>query len=244
MSSFDALAPAAAESASDAEFVPLRPPGARESSVAAEWRPLFAEAEGAATDAGGAAADGQRDAMEPHGAAAASAGGPGPGANGSAGAGEGLRAEYERGRREARAEVEAAATALVRSLEGLAAFRDSLRHRYERELLELAVRVAEKMLRSELRERPDAWLDMIRDGVRQAVDREHVRVRVPVALATFLRERLPDLQARLEDVKELEIVEDPALDAEGCVIETGFGELDLGVAAQSEQVRRGLVQES
>jgi len=140
--------------------------------------------------------------------------------------------------------VEAVAESLVKSLEALGAFRTALRHRYERELLELAVGVAGKVLRSELRERPDAWLDMIRDGVRQAVDREQVRVRVPAGLAAFLRDRMPILQARLEDVKELEIVEDPSLDAEGCVLETRFGELELGVAAQIEQVRRGLIQES
>ncbi len=248
MSSFDTLVPPAAPAAGESEagFVPLRPPGAGVGSGEEEWRPLFA---GIDASAGLGAEMGVSGLGAAHEDA-----GPGPetldhesmvmpAAAAPAGGGRDLlAAEYERGRREARADVEAAAESLVRSLEALAAFRAGLGQRYERELLEVAVDVAAKVLRAELRERPEAWLDMIRDGVRQAVDREQVRVRVPAVLAVFLRERMPALQARLEGVKELEIIEDVSLDAGGCVIETRFGELDLGIGAQVEQVRRGLVE--
>jgi hypothetical protein len=243
MSSFDAFVPAPTPAAgeSGAGFVPLRPPGAGESAPTEGWRPLFARTEEAVGGDGSGfaaiapAADDGSQAAAPDGAAGAAA----PTGND----GDVLAAEYERGRRDARADVEAAAESLVRSLEALAAFRAGLGQRYERELLALAVDVAAKVVRRELRERPDAWLDMIRDGVRQAVDREQVRVRVPGVIAAYLRERMPALQARLEDVKQLEIIEDPSLDADGCVVETRFGELDLGVGAQLEQVRRGLIEE-
>jgi flagellar assembly protein FliH len=252
MSSFDALVPARVEGEAGA-FVPLRPPGSEEPSSAEAWRPLcgdagaeesaFAGAAGAAPAAdveGGPGAAGTTLAAAARtaaraGASATPSGGPG---------GDPLAAAYERGRRDAEAEVEGAAQALAKSVEALDAFRTALRRRCEEELLDLAVGVAEKVLRAELRERPEAWLDMIRDGVRHAVDREQVRVRVPAALAAFLRDRLPALRARLEDVKELEVVEDPALDAGGCVVETRFGELDLGIAAQVEQLRRGLGEET
>jgi flagellar biosynthesis/type III secretory pathway protein FliH len=254
MSSFDALvpapAPAGGESAA-ADFVPLRPPGAAEVSGAEGWRPLLAalggsmDGDGVPEPSGGGGADGDAGpGSGPADGASAMAAGRAQGPAVPAGGGsELLAAEYERGRREARADVEAAAESLVRSLEALAAFRAGLGPRYERALCELAVDVAAKVLRAELRERPEAWLDMIRDGVRQAVDREQVRVRVPAVLAAFLRERLPALQARLEDVKALEIVEDLALDPGGCIIETHFGELDLGLDAQIEQLRRGLGEE-
>jgi flagellar biosynthesis/type III secretory pathway protein FliH len=235
MSSFDAFVPTPAPAAGEtgAGFVPLRPPGAGESATG-EWRPLFARTEEAVgAEMSGLSGIGPADAETDRAAGAAASTGSDS---------DVLAAEYERGRRDARADVEAAAESLVRSLEALAAFRAGLGQRYERELLALAVEVAAKVVRSELRERPDAWLDMIRDGVRQAVDREQVRVRVPAVLAGFLRERMPALQARLEDVKELEIIEDPSLDADGCVVETRFGELDLGVGAQIEQVRRGLAE--
>ena len=45
----------------------------------------------------------------------------------------------------------------------------------------------------------------------------------------------------LEDVKELELIEDPSLPLAGCVIETRFGEIDIGVDTQLEGVRQALV---
>jgi flagellar biosynthesis/type III secretory pathway protein FliH len=49
------------------------------------------------------------------------------------------------------------------------------------------------------------------------------------------------LRASLDSVKELELVEDPSLPAGGCVIESRFGEVNLGVEAQLEAVERALV---
>jgi flagellar biosynthesis/type III secretory pathway protein FliH len=48
------------------------------------------------------------------------------------------------------------------------------------------------------------------------------------------------LRALLEDVKELELVEDVALDETGCVIESRYGELDLGVDGQMGAIRAAL----
>src|SRR5581483_12022512 len=81
-----------------------------------------------------------------------------------------FQAGYELGREEVRSQVES----LGESLEELAAFRTRLRERYERELLELALGVARKVVQQELAERPEIWLGMIRAAVRRVVDRERI----------------------------------------------------------------------
>jgi flagellar assembly protein FliH len=149
-------------------------------------------------------------------------------------------AGYELGRQETRAEVEVVAESLVRSLQELADFRARLRDRYERELLGLALGVARKVVGAEVQARPEIWLAMIREGIRRAVDRERVRVRLPASVASFLGVQLPTLRAQLDEVKEIELVEDASLPAGGCVIETRFAELDVGLDTQIEQIERGL----
>src|SRR6266404_4445147 len=72
---------------------------------------------------------------------------------------------------------------------------------YERELLELALGVARKVVQQELAERPEIWLGMIREAVRRAVDHERIAVRMPPAALAFLRQALPELRSTLEDVK-------------------------------------------
>jgi hypothetical protein len=70
-------------------------------------------------------------------------------------------AGVERGRAEARAELETIGASFTDSLRELAEFRVRLKDRYERELLELALGVARKVVQQELAERPDIWLGMI-----------------------------------------------------------------------------------
>src|SRR5213594_606693 len=152
-----------------------------------------------------------------------------------------FQAGVERGRAEARAELETVGASFTHSLRELADFRTRSKERYERELLELALGVARKVVQQELAERPEIWLGLIRAAVRRVVDRERITVRVPPRLLAFLRDALPELRASLDAVKELDLVEDPSLPAGGCVIESRFGEVNLGVEAQLEAVERALV---
>src|SRR5881397_1173301 len=152
-----------------------------------------------------------------------------------------FQAGVERGRAEARAELETVGTSFAGSLRELAGFRTRLKERYERELLELALGVVRKVVQQELAERPEIWLGMIRAAVKRAVDRERIAIRVPPHLMAFLRSSLAELRASLEDGKDLELMEDPSLPAGGCVIETRFGEVDIGVETQLGRTERALV---
>jgi len=149
-------------------------------------------------------------------------------------------AGVERGRAEARAALETIGASFTDSLRELAEFRARLKERYERELLELALGVARKVVQQELAERPEIWLGMIRAAVKRAVDRERIALRVPPPLMAFLRGSLAALRALLQDVKDLELVEDPSLPAGGCVIESRFGEVDIGVETQLERCERAV----
>jgi len=133
------------------------------------------------------------------------------------------------------------AESLVKALEELAEFRGRLRERYERELLELALGVARKIVHEEVSARPEIWLGLIRAAVRRIVDRERITIRVPPRLLAFLRDRLPDLRASLDAVKEIDLVEDAGLPDAGCVIESRFGEVNLGIDAQLAAVEQALV---
>jgi flagellar assembly protein FliH len=236
MSSFDSLRPSAS-SRGPQQFEPLCPSEETPGQSGSSWRPLFG-------DVGRKEATPQTDprpegatpaAVTPQEASLAGNSEAPPDENARA-----FSAGYELGRQETRAEVEIVAESLVKSIEELATFRAQLRRRYERELLELALGVARKVLRTEVRERPEIWLGMIRDAVQRAVDREAVCIRVPALIATFLSENLPVMRAQLDQVKEIAVVEDPTLQEGGCVIETPFGDLDVGIDSQIDAVECAL----
>ena len=144
------------------------------------------------------------------------------------------------GREAVQREVVARATDLGTAIEEVARFRSTLLERYQHQLLDLALEVARRVVQHELAEHPEHWLGMIREAVLAALDRETIRIRVGTVLHHYLLENLPRLRALLEDVKELELVEDVALDETGCVIESHYGDLDLGVDGQIGAIRAAL----
>ncbi|MBI3768930.1 MAG: hypothetical protein HY271_10615 [Deltaproteobacteria bacterium] len=153
---------------------------------------------------------------------------------------EGHAVGFAAGKVAAEAELANAATAFAGAVEEVARFRAALLDRYERELLELALGVARKVVQRELADHPEHWLGMIREAVLATLDRETIRIRVGTVLHRYLLDHLPRLRSLLEDVKELDLVEDVALDETGCVIESRYGDLDLGVDDQMSAIRAAL----
>jgi flagellar assembly protein FliH len=157
-------------------------------------------------------------------------------------------AAFEEGRaagtREAHAETVELGRGFVQAVEALASFRQTLRERYEQELLQVALGVAKAVVRREVAERPEIWLDMLRAAIGRTLDRERIVVRVPASLAEYLRAHGPELRAALAEVKTVEVVDDPGLPADGCLLESRFGEVDLGVDTQMAEAERALTQAS
>lgn len=151
-----------------------------------------------------------------------------------------FQAGYDLGREELASQVEQVAESFVKSLEELSTFRAALRDRYERELLDLAIAVARRVVHGELEVHPERWLDLIRAGVDRLVERDQIVVRVPIRLAAYLREHLSQLRSALDGVKGIELVEDPALPPDGCVIESRFGEADVGIETQFANVAEAI----
>jgi len=229
MSSFERLKPAAA---APAALAPLAPLG----SVALESRrvgaSVFREFADGAERAGGT--EGETGADPP-------AADPGPTELEQATArayAEGIAV----GSAAAKSELVGQGDAFVHALDELVRFRAGLLERYQHELLALALGIARKVVQRELAEHPEHWLGMIREAVRHALDREKIRIRVGPSLHRFLLEHLATLRPLLEDVKELELVEDQALHEHGCILESQYGDLDLGIDSQIGAIRAALTQ--
>jgi flagellar biosynthesis/type III secretory pathway protein FliH len=149
---------------------------------------------------------------------------------------------FDAGRAAAVAELMHDGEAFAKALDEVKRFRAGLMERYQSELLALALGIARKVVQRELAEHPEHWLGMIREAVRHALDRERIRIRVGPVLHKFLVEHLPTLRPMLEDVKELELVEDGTLTESGCILESQFGDLDLGIDSQIGAIRAALSQ--
>ncbi len=131
----------------------------------------------------------------------------------------------EEGRRQAAAQWDAAQQRLARSLEEIAGCKPRLRLEAEREVVELALAIARRILRRELHIDPEAVLGLVKAAMEKANQREVTEIRVHPAHAEVVRAHL----TRIGAPEALELVPDPTLEPGAVVLETARGLIDASI---------------
>ena len=137
----------------------------------------------------------------------------------------------EDGRREGQARAAATLAAAARE-------RDRLLRGAEREVVELAVAVARKVLGRELGRGGEAVVDLAAAAVAEARSRRDVMLRVSPADAAAVRAAGGTFAALSR--APVRIVEDPSIAQGGVIVETEAGRIDARIEAQLEAVARAI----
>jgi flagellar assembly protein FliH len=151
------------------------------------------------------------------------------------------RQEGQQAEREAQAKTQAAAeekrTQQARALmENFAQERDRYFHAVEREVVELALAVAARILRRESQMDPLLLTGAVRVALGQLAGSAQVRLRVPqeeLELWTEAMALLPNLALKPT------VVSGEGMRVGECAIETEMGSVDLGIRAQLGEIERG-----
>jgi flagellar assembly protein FliH len=131
--------------------------------------------------------------------------------------------------------LDAVIAAFHETIEELHALRPELMHHTERELVHLAVVIAERILRHEV----DVDRDLILVLARVAVDRLGERAAAKIHLNPVDCEALSP--GARESIGSIEIVADPAVERGGCLVRSAFGVIDAGIDAQIRALSRDLL---
>jgi flagellar assembly protein FliH len=117
----------------------------------------------------------------------------------------------------------------------------ALHHQAQLYVIEIAVKVAERLLRAQLRLAPDTVIRVAREALTEAEGGDLVRVRVAPSDLQVLQEAATGLAAET-GVGRMEVAARPGLERGEIELETGTGTLDGRWSTQLERVRRGLRQ--
>lgn len=118
--------------------------------------------------------------------------------------------------------------------------RDHLLRRIEPEVVKLALRIAERIVRREVQVDPLVLTGAVRAALGQLADKSKVRVRVPGVDAELWSETIAHLpNLRVEPV----VMADEQLQTGECVLESDYGVADLSVASQLQSIARSLLGE-
>lgn len=147
---------------------------------------------------------------------------------------EGRRAGVEQGRQEGLREMsEIIARAHLQ--------RGELLKTAEPQILDLALKVAEKIIGRDLEREPELLIDICANAIESVRNARQMVVRVNPKAASVLREKKAELLQSIGRVVDLAIKEDGDVEPLGCVIQTEFGTIDAQLTTQLQMLRNVLL---
>lgn len=102
----------------------------------------------------------------------------------------------------------------------------------EGEILRLALKTAEQIVRSEVTMHRDVTLNIVSDAISRVNDREQVIVRVNREDIETIKKYKDRIGSVVDGIKSLSIIEDATVEPGGCIIETNLGYVDARISTK------------
>ncbi|MBV8882056.1 MAG: hypothetical protein JO332_19020 [Planctomycetaceae bacterium] len=139
------------------------------------------------------------------------------------------------------AETAGLAELLRRAAEAVEQQRAAIQALAERDLLRLAIRVAEKLTKAEIRSGGRVAEENLRRAIELTARRQELQVLLHPQDLARLEEFLPELRREFSELRQIALQADPTIGPGGVVVQTREGSVDTTIAAQLEEIERGLL---
>ena len=156
---------------------------------------------------------------------------------------EGRRAGYEAGLQEARAQAEGAVAALAELLAEVRSGAERRAESLEREAVELALALAEKIVAGTVQAQPERVLEVVRGALRRIVERDVVTVVVNPDDLDLVRDSIDAVAASLGGIERIDVQGDRRVGRGGALLRTQVGEIDARLKQQLERAHEVVSQE-
>ncbi|HTY12837.1 MAG TPA: FliH/SctL family protein [Candidatus Omnitrophota bacterium] len=143
---------------------------------------------------------------------------------------------YEAGRAEADQKIKEALETLNQAvIERKKIVKDA-----EAEILRLALKVAEQIIRSEVSLHRDVSMNIVTEAINRISDREQVIVRANREDAEYIKHYKDRLSGILDGVKSFSVIEDSTIEPGGCIVETNLGYVDARISTKLKAIEEAL----
>lgn len=151
---------------------------------------------------------------------------------------EGYAEGFKKGEDAAREEFQP----FLKTIEGLIAsltgFRKDMYDKGEREMVEMVVSLAKKVIHFEFSTRDDAVQEMILLAVQSVLDRESMVIKINPTDKGYAESFRPELHHLFGEIKNITFEAHSGVERGGCVVETNFGVVDARIDKLGEQMER------
>ena len=106
----------------------------------------------------------------------------------------------------------------------------------EKQMAEIVLMIARKIIKDEIAERNGIVLNNIQETLKQIKNRESIDIRVNLADLDLTTSHKEQILGMMESLSKVNIYEDTRVDRGGCIIETNVGSIDARVSVQFKQI--------
>jgi flagellar assembly protein FliH len=107
----------------------------------------------------------------------------------------------------------------------------------EKQIIQLSLAVAEKIIRLEVTTNREVILGVLKEAIRNIVDRENMKIHVHPDDLRYIMEINPDFIKSFDGMKNVAFEEDRTVGQGGTLIETQFGEVDARIEQQYQEIK-------
>jgi len=131
--------------------------------------------------------------------------------------------------------VEPALEGFIESARELGLFREKLLKNSEKDLVDLIIAAARKIVHKEISTDRDVIAAVIKSALKNLTDRKDVIIYVNPEDHRFIAENKKRFFGDVDDLKEISFLEDETIERGGCLIESKYGEVDARIKKQFDE---------
>jgi flagellar assembly protein FliH len=109
-------------------------------------------------------------------------------------------------------------------------------------LLELSTTIASQIIKQELTDYPDKFVELIKQHILRFKEKEYITVCVHPDDYEFIQSQRAHLIAIVNGETEIKIIPDPSVSAKGCIIRTAYGSVDARIDTQIEEIKKVILE--
>lgn len=151
---------------------------------------------------------------------------------------EGYAEGFKKGEDAAREEFKPFLETIEGLISDLTGFRKDMYNKGEREMVEMVVSLAKKVIHFEFSTRDDAVQEMIRLAVQSVLDRESMVIKINPTDKGYAESFRPELHHLFGEIKNITFEAHSGVERGGCIVETNFGVVDARIDKLGEQMDR------
>jgi flagellar assembly protein FliH len=159
---------------------------------------------------------------------------------------QGYQAGYQQGVNEAEAQVRQQYEQLLGEAQAIIESAVAIKHQLIQEsepfLIELSCSIAEKIITRQLSIEPEWSIELVKKVLMRRREQGIITLCVSAEHFQFVLDAREELMLSIDSQAELQIIPDPTVQDQGCVIRSSFGSIDARIDTQLNEIKKGLQQ--